>query len=301
MVLYEKRIRLMESLHSVEFQIAKVKNVFQQALSISSEDDDLVIDEHLKNVEPEFRAVAYEGIAMGLVSNYLEEGTLQRWRTFMRNSDAAYLPHLHVGLGWAIAKRKLPSLFFLDTLNPMMLYRVIDGCGCYDGMFKQVQTIHNKVRPDCIEEKYFDAYDEGVGRSLWTVCNGNVEKISEIILGYPASRHQDLWRGVSIACSFVGGCNEATLRSLLALSGDHRLQLALGATIVAGSRIQTNTFTEHSELTWSVFCNLSSDEVMKIAREPVYAIVPYDAYKQWLNIMESRLVVVWNDQLSIVL
>jgi len=290
----------MESRNPVEHQIEKVKNVFQQALSISSVNDDLVIDEHLKNVETEFRSVAYEGIAMGLASNDFVEGTLHRWRSFMRNSETAYLPHLHVGLGWAIAKRKLSSLFFLDTVNPMMLYRVIDGCGCYDGMFKQVQAIHNKVRPVYVEEKYFDAYDEGVGRSLWTVSKGNVEEISGIISGFPVSRHQDLWRGVGIACSFVGGCNEVTLHSLLTRSGDHRLQLALGATIVASARIQANTFTQYSERTWSIFCNLSTDEVMKIAKEPTYAIIPYDAYKQWLNTMESRLMAVWNDQLSIV-
>src|SRR6478609_9132023 len=200
--------------HSVENQLERIQNVFQQALYISTEKGDLVIQEHLKNIDQEFRAVAFEGVAMGLATKDFSDGTLQRWRSFMRASDQSYTPHVHVGLGWAIAKRKLSSLFFLDTLNSLMLYRVLDGCGCYDGIFKQIQTIHNKVRPEYIEADNVDAYDQGIGRSMWSICKGDSEKISNLIQGFPPLRQPDLWRGVGIACSFVGGCSESTLNAL---------------------------------------------------------------------------------------
>ncbi|MEO7989886.1 MAG: DUF1702 family protein [Chryseolinea sp.] len=274
---------------SIEQKLEKIQNVFQQALYISTEKGDLVIQEHLKNIDQEFRAVAFEGVAMGLAVKDLSEGHLQQWRSFMRASDQSYVPHIHIGLGWAIAKRKLPSLFFLDTVNPLMLYRVLDGCGCYDGIFKQIQTIQNKVVPDYIEEKNIDAYDQGIGRSLWSVCKGDHEKISNLIQGFSPSRQADLWRGVGIACSFVGGCSESTLNALFFSASDHSLQLALGAAIVAKSRILTNSVTKDSEMTCSIWCNLSVLQARTIAEEPPYAIIPEDAYKQWLRKMEAQL------------
>ena len=217
----------------------------------------------------------------------------------MRASDQNYAPHVHIGLGWAIAKRKLSSLFFLDTLNSLMLYRVLDGCGCYDGIFKQIQTIHNKVRPEYIDEDNFDAYDQGIGRSLWSICKGDSEKISDLIEGFSPSRHRDLWRGVGIACSFVGGCSESTLNALFFSSADHSLQLALGAAIVAKSRIQTNSVTKDSEMTCSLWCNLSVLQARTIAEEPPYAIIPEDAYKQWLRKMEAQLLPKQIEQIGI--
>jgi len=279
----------MKDHHSVKRQLEKIQDVFQQALYISTEEGDLVTQEHLQSIDPEFRAVAFEGVAMGLASKDLSAGNLQGWRSFMRTSDPGYIPHAHVGLGWAIAKRQLPSLFFLDTLNPLMLYRVLDGCGYYDGMFRQIQTIHNKVKPKYIEEKNLDAYDEGIGRSLWSICKGDHEKIYSLIQDFAPARHADLWRGVGIACSFVGGCSKVTLNALFLSASEHSLQLALGAAIVAKSRIQTNSLTHDSELTCRSWCNLSVMQAKAIAEEPPYAIIPDDAYKQWLRKMESEL------------
>lgn len=285
---------------SVEHKLEKIQNVFQQALYISTEKGDLVIQEHLKNIGQEFRAVAFEGVAMGLALKDLVDGNLQRWRSFMRASDQSYAPHVHVGLGWAIAKRKLPSLIFLDTLNPLMLYRVIDGCGCYDGIFKQIQTVQNKVRPEYIEGKNVDAYDQGIGRSLWSICKGDSDNINDLIQSFSPSRHANLWRGVGIACSFVGGCSESTLNALFFSASNHSLQLALGAAIVAKSRIQTNSLTKDLELTCRTWCNHSVLQVRTIAEEPPYTIIPEDAYKQWLRKMETQLLHKQIDPISII-
>src|SRR5258706_8350235 len=150
----------------------KIGYVFQQALYISTEKDALGIGEHLENVDLEFRAVAYEGIAMGLASKDLAGGALKLWHSFMRNSDLNYSPHVHVGLGWAIAKKKLSSLVLLETFEPLMLYRVLDGCGYYNGMFRQIQTIINAERPPNLQAKDFEAFDQGVGRSIWYISKG---------------------------------------------------------------------------------------------------------------------------------
>ena len=288
----------MKNHHSVEHRIEKIRNVFHQTLYISTENDDLSIAKHLESIDLEFRAVAFEGVAMALASKDLAEGNLQRWRSFMRTSDQRYAPHLLVGLGWAIAKRKIQSLFFLDGLNPLMLYRVLDGCGYYDGMFKQNQVIHDKVRPEYIDENKIDAYYEGIGRSLWSICKGDSMKVNTLIQGFSPSHHADLWRGVGIACSFVGGCSETTLHELFSSASEHRLQLAVGAAIVAKSRIQTNSLTEDSELTCRVWCNLSAEQAKIVAEEPPYPIIPGDAYKQWLMKIEVRLLCRQNDTIT---
>lgn len=169
-------------------QIEKIRLVFQQALKVATEGLESEIQEHLITANIEFRAVAYEAIAMGLALKDLSTGTLQHWRAFMRSSDPQWLAHIHVGLGWAVAKQKISSLVFLETLNPLMLFRVVDGFGYYEGIFRLPQSIYAKTRSEAIIPEAFKDYDQGLGPSIWYNCNGDSEKVAMIIHSFPPER-----------------------------------------------------------------------------------------------------------------
>jgi hypothetical protein len=245
-------------------RMEKIRFVFQHALQFSSSNDDQAIDAYLKNVEPMFRAVAYEGAAMSLASKNLHDRALMDWRAFMRRAETAYVPHVHVGLGWALAKQKLQSLVFLDSLPPSMLFRVFDGHGYYDGIFRQVQSINSQSRPSTIEPVYFPAYDQGVGRSLWYSVSGDVARLTDAVQKFSSERQPALWRGVGVAAAFVGGCGENTLEALITNAGGHVSQLSFGAAMAIKARVATNTVSADTVLACNLLCNISTDSVNEL-------------------------------------
>jgi len=272
-------------------QMEKISSIFQHALQVSTEQIDADPLMYINTVDLEFRAVAYEGVAMGYALTDLEAGTLRQWRAFMRTSPVAYLPHIHVGLGWAVAKKQVPSLSFIDPLEPIMQFRVADGCGYYDGTFRKLQTITKRERSKAIEPKDFQAYDQGVGRSIWYHSKGDNDLVSSAIQQFDVARAADLWRGVGIACSFVGGCEANRLRHLHQLASPHQQQLAIGAAFTARARTQTNSVTKSSELACQIWGNLSVEMATQLteATQPNTKNVGDEVYKIWVSKLESEL------------
>lgn len=257
----------MSDQYTILQNMEKIRFVFQHALQFSSSNDDEAIDNYLKNVEPKYSAVAYEGAAMSLASKDLSERALMDWRAFLRRTQSAYVPHVHVGLGWAIAKQKLPSLVFLDSMLPSMLFRVLDGHGYYDGIFRQVQTINTQSRPASIEPIYFSAYDQGVGRSLWYSAGGDVARVVEAVNKFSPERRTSLWRGVGVAVTFVGGCDENLLGSLMTDAGESVKHLRLGAALAVKARVATNTVSLDTVLTSKMLCNISPENINELIND----------------------------------
>lgn len=254
----------MSGLPTIHERMEKIRFVFQHALQFSASNDEKAVDNYLKDVEPEFKAVACEGMAMSLALKDLHDRALIDWRAFMRRTEPAFTHHVYVGLGWAIAKQKLSSLIFLDSLLPSMMYRVLDGHGYYDGIFRSVQTIDNQSRPASIEEKYHAGYDQGVGRSLWYAAGGDVDRVVRAVNAFSSDRHAALWRGVGIASTFVGGCDERVMSKLSASSATNRKHLSFGAALAIKARIATNTLAEDTLLTCRVVCNNSVERVNEL-------------------------------------
>jgi enediyne biosynthesis protein E3 len=245
-------------------RMEKIRFVFQHAMQFSSSNDNDAVDAYLKNVEPEFRAVAFEGAAMSFALKDLHDRALIDWRAFMRRSEQPYVPHVHVGLGWAIARQKLPSLIFLDSMRPSMLFRVLDGYGYYDGIFRQVQTINSQSRASSIESIHYAGYDQGVGRSLWYSAGGDVIRLSDSVRKFPGDRQGALWRGVGIAVAFVGGCDENKLESLIESAGSELRHLSFGAALAIKARVATDTVSADTILAGRMLCNISVNRVNEL-------------------------------------
>lgn len=285
-----------------------IKTIFQDAKTYAEEQDDVTeLIRYLENTNSEFRSVAYEGASMGLALKDFSDIAphynipsfqpskihLNRWNSFM-NVSQNHAAHICVGLGWAIAQAKPADLSFVNALNPIMQFRVWDGCGYYDGFFRQRQTIQNQNRLDYISEKYFQGYDQGLGRCLWYLCKGDVTKIPEMIQQFSGSRHADLWRGIGIACAYVGGCGPSADRfNTLSLSaGQHRVQLAIGAAMVAKARIHANSITKDIELVCNIWCNLNAQQAMSITVKTEASAD--SSFTKWLLQMETELVYIVN-------
>lgn len=276
----------------ISFRIEKIKTIFQTATDISTAEKNLdTLIDHLETTDSEFRSIAYEGASMAIAQLDIEKNnTLSVWHTFNERAGA-HAAQTHAGLGWAIAQQNRSALPFLETLSPLLRFRVLDGYGYYEGIFRQRQSIKNQRSPEAFDSKMLQAYDQGIGRSLWYTSKGNVEKLEVMIAGFPSDRHAALWIGIGVACAYVGGCDENLLRSLLSASQKHKTQLATGAALAARARVQADAITNDVDLACRTWCHMSAQEAMllTVEAEPSSSLNSNDSYALWLSQIEQKL------------
>jgi enediyne biosynthesis protein E3 len=279
----------MESTGIIAEKMENIKRIFQNARETAAKHKDLhELVKLLENTDREFLSVAFEGASMEIaLTDFAEDPSMKSWLSYL-DLCKHHAAQIFIGLGWAVAQEKKTDLNFVNTLEPGMLFRMWDGCGYFDGILRQRQVVKNLSRLDYIPEKDVRAYDQGLGRSIWYSTKGNPSRSSEFISGFPPARQPDLWRGIGIATSYVGGFNKEMLYDLLSLSGHHKVQLGIGAAMVAKSRIQANCMTPDIETACAVFCNMTANEAMEITVE---ADLVAESFDSWLSLMENKAVV----------
>ena len=283
------------TMNTVADRMEIIKTVFQDAKDYAEavEDTNELLS-HLENTNPEFRSVAYEGASMALAlkdfvrmdSFGANDNSLKRWNAFMNVSEN-HAAQVYIGLGWAAAQEKRAALSFMNTHNPVMQLRVWDGCGYYDGIFRQRHTVKSQIRHDYIPENSYTMYDQGLGRCLWYLCKGDETKIPEMIKQFSSSRHPDLWRGLGIACAYVGGCDAMIFKTLSASAGQDRTQLGIGAAMAAKARILANSVTKDIELACNAWCDLSAQDAMHMAVKTETSAG--SSFTTWLLQMETEM------------
>ena len=255
----------------VKKQIEKISSIFHEAHLFAEEvktQQELI--SFLESNDNEFRSVAYEGAAMALALKDFSTGkTLHQWSAFMEEPGAKHTAQIHVGLGWAIAQLKIPVLPILENIKPIMQTRVADGCGYYEGMFRQKQLIKKpftsfdeRSLPEYLDEKIIHSFVQGIGRSIWYLSNGEINKMTNSIQRFSEAFHGDLWRGTGIACAYAGGCDESQLKNIFSTASFHSEQLKQGASLAAGTRYHAGAITKDVDLACRVWCNLSVEEAM---------------------------------------
>jgi hypothetical protein len=197
---------------------------------------------------------------------------------------------VHIGLGWALSQRQVSIFHFIRDISPIMQSRVLDGVGYYEGMFRNRTTIRDKVIPDWLGPNHLHAYDQGIGRALWYIAKGNTDQLLKLIDGFSDNRKPDLWRGIGIAASYVGGCDEAMLISLYDLAASYQVQLASGAVFLAHSRQDAHTMNPETEFACRAWCHMSVEEVIALMdrTEPSPAASD-DSYIKWVKSIEEGI------------
>ncbi|CAN5538354.1 hypothetical protein BH10BAC1_BH10BAC1_09700 [soil metagenome] len=250
---------------TIASKMERIQTIFHDSQELVSQNKSITeLVTHLETTDKDFLPVAFEAAAMAMALKDFSSGdAILNWQTLL-NSSKKFACQIYLGMGWAVAREKRNIISFIDELNRNMQFRIWDGCGYFDGVFRQRQTVKGQKRLEHIQAKDYQAYDEGLGRSLWYICKGDEKKLEELLQQFAPDRHADLWRGIGIACSFVGGFEEAALKNLLLIAGHHSIQLGIGAAMVAKSRIESDCKTEDIELACTIFCNLNAQEAMNI-------------------------------------
>lgn len=256
----------MQNPNIISEKMEKIKTLFQETKDSALAVNDIqTLVKEIENSDNEFRSVCYEAISMALAEKDIAENNLlNNWKTFLNKYAQAHATQFHVGLGWALAKENQEISTFINLIEPIMISKVLDGIGYYDGIFRNRQTIRLKKTNEKIESDQLKHYDQGVGRSIWYNCTGNIEKCKETIETFDQDRQANLWIGIGIACTYVGGADENLLKNIYTLSGKHSSELCKGALMVIKARTDANTIQPDTELVCQTWLSTTTNEALEM-------------------------------------
>jgi len=245
---------------SIAHRMERVMQTFQAARTLAeahglgAELSDLLV-----NSDAYFRSVAYEGAAMGLAlrNSTNNDATFSEWSDFAANEGALHTVQVHIGLGWALAEKDSPLKLPAGCTDTDA---VLDGYGYYFGLLRRRPTVRQQTIPETISPVLLPAFDRGLGRSLWYISKGDLELLLQMMAAFDPARHPNLWRGVGIASTYVGGCSNVQLAALWTAANHHQSQLADGARRAAKSRFKAQTTLEDADMVCKQWLGLSASE-----------------------------------------
>jgi enediyne biosynthesis protein E3 len=241
---------------SIPGRMSYIQNLFLAVQDYMQNDYD--IESIIKYLETEpavYRSIAYESASMQIALKDLSiNKQLENWKYFYNQSSIEHSFHMEIGLGWAFAKIEVSPAPYIKSFPPTMNLMVFDGIGYYYALYKGRKTVKSQSLPDEFEVTNNQGFDQGVGRRLWYICKGDVDKLIELIQPFDQNRHVDLFRGVGIACGYVGGSDKYKLEQLLQLAGKFQEQLCYGVSLAAISRKNSNSLNKDIELASNVIC-----------------------------------------------
>jgi enediyne biosynthesis protein E3 len=275
---------------SVSCKMDSIQNIFRSVQSSSSETKSLPeLFQYLDSFEPEFRSIAYEAASMAIALGDLKDSEhLSSWFQFLEQANH-HATQIHVGLGWALSQLQADPLPFIATLHPMMRYRVADGYGYYEGIFRKRKSVLSQQKPEWTDATASRAFDQGLGRSIWYLNQGQHETAIKMLESFPAERQADLFRGLGIAITYAGGCSEEKLLQISARAGLYKTQLATGAVMGLISRERAGYITEDAALACRVWCYKTVEELVSLYTPEVLSSesTESNAYSNWIHSIEA--------------
>lgn len=237
---------------------------YNATLEDSSE---VVLVGRLQTVEPTHRVFAYEGAGMGLGALDLVTPWKKRLGAFVDGPGGPHIYTVYVGFGLALARLRRRPERYLNELDPLLRWGIVDGYGFHGGFFERRRYITRSARPTHLSSECRPVFDQGLGRAIWFSDGGVVTRVADTVAGFQDDRHGDLWNGIGMACAFGGGTDRAGLDRMREVAGAHRDRLAWGAAIAAWARDLAGSQAPHTELACQVFSGISGDDAARVLRQ----------------------------------
>ena len=167
----------------VSNKLDAVQDTFQKGFDFAADISSLSsLASKLDTLDKEFLSIAYEGASMNIALNCFEAGDeIKPWFEFLESAERAHGIQYHIGLGWALAQLQLNTTIYLQLLDPIERYRVLDGYGYYEAMFRTKKSILNQLRPEGLNEGGISAYYQGIGRGIWYLSRGELAEVQNMM------------------------------------------------------------------------------------------------------------------------
>ncbi|MDD4915294.1 MAG: DUF1702 family protein [Methylococcales bacterium] len=254
--------------------------------------DPMPLSAQLDGVEPELRGFAYEGAGMGLTLADFFSPRRRYFQAFLDGPGENHLYMLHVGAGWARARLPFNPESAMQDMDPLLKWLVLDGYGFHQGYFYWRRFIGGQEKPRKLSAYGYQAFDQGLGRSLWFVHGARIGQMATTLAGFATPRRAALWSGVGLAAAYAGGVDAGRLQELRALAGDYRPQLAQGAAFAAKARLRAGNPAAHTALACEIICGVSAETAAR-ATDAALLELPADsagqpAYEAWRRKIQLR-------------
>jgi hypothetical protein len=259
----------------------------------------------LETLEEEYRGFAYEGAVMALAirdvmspapGNRLTESFLAGPR-YDSALGSKHVFMAYIGLGFALAR--LPKMLWNRALpnqsgivdHPSLRWLIMDGYGFHMAFFDH----HKWVDGQYVAKRYpwpgpadytNRVIDQGIGRAMWFVHGGNVERLLAGIGKFPPPRRSDLMCGAGLAATYAGGVGAEELEALWKGAGEYRPEVAQGAVFALRARAVSGLVTPHNELASQIFCGRDAYKASDIGAEEIVDLPPdgavpaYEVFRQ---------------------
>jgi hypothetical protein len=248
-----------------------------------------VLVPRLDQVALELRGYAYEGAAMGLTGLDCMLPWKNRLRAYMAGPGAAHIYMVHIGAGEALARlRRKPEPFIARLEDRVLCWLVMDGYGFHEGFFSPRRYVNEQVVPEHLSRYARRIFDQGLGRSIWFTGGADVDRITETLALFPAARQPDLWVGVGVGCTYVGGADRIAIEALQKAAGPYGPQMAVGSAFVAKGRQRAGNPVSHTDLACEVLCSISSDKAARLV-DDAFLNLPTNGPEPAFEILQQRL------------
>jgi hypothetical protein len=243
----------------------------------------------LNMVPLEMRSYAYEGAAMGLTGLDCMLPWKKRLQAYMAGPGAPHIYMVHIGVGEALALlRRNPEPFIARLKDRVICWLVMEGYGFHKGFFFSRRYIGEQVVPAYLSPYGRRIFDQGLGRSIWFLAGANVEDITATIAAFPVDRQADLWVGIGVACTYVGGVDRSTVEALQKASGPYEPQMAMGAAFVAKGRQLAGNPVPHTDMVCDILWGLIADQAADITTA-AFRNLPTDEPEPAFEILQQRI------------
>jgi hypothetical protein len=237
----------------------------------------------------EMRSYAYEGAAMGLTGLDCMLPWKKRLQAYMAGPGAPHIYMVHIGVGEALALlRRNPEPFIARLEDRVICWLVMEGYGFHKGFFSPRRYIGEQVVPTYLSPYGRRIFDQGLGRSIWFLAGANVEDITATIAAFPVDRQADLWVGIGVACTYVGGVDRSTVEALQKASGPYEPQMAMGAAFVAKGRQLAGNPVPHTDMVCDILWGLIADQAADITTA-AFRNLPTDGPEPAFEILQQRI------------
>jgi hypothetical protein len=259
----------------------------------------------LETLQREYRGFAYEGAVMALTvrdtmspvpGNRLTESFLAG-PGYEDGPGSKHIFMAYLGIGFALGR--LPKMLWGRALpeqskladHRALRWLIIDGYGFHEAFFDHRKWVDEQY----VSRKYpwpgsadytNRVVDQGIGRAMWFVYGGNVERLLAAVNAFPPARRPDLFSGCGLAASYGGGVDGDALEALLKGAWEYRAEIGVGAVLALRARVVADLVIPHSELAAQVFCGRDAEQASEIARHAIIdlpedgAVPAYEVFRQ---------------------
>ncbi len=246
-------------------RLEQVSRIFLAAFNAALvEDDYAALLEAVERIQLEQRFPAVEAMAAGaVVADALMFGG-SRFAACMATAGAKYPVLVHVGGGIGVAQVPWRRSAVLKQCDPVHRSLVFDGMGFLDTLFRTKRILRGwrRVRGGHPGQ----VYDQGVGRGLWFVLGGSVDRFVAAVRAFEESRHADLWAGLGVPLTCTDTSTDV-LSMVTDAAGPHFVHLAASAAFAAGVHSQEGPAAPHMARAVAMLAGTDAEGAVQLIRQ----------------------------------